>query len=193
MMGAGLARGVSSISRSFTRRSVRIRRGYRVSAFDYSATAIDSCQRRFPESTVQYRVADLFDRPADWARRFEVVVEINTIQSLPPDVWTATIQAIAGTVAPGAQGVRGCLDRADDEQIPQGRRAVSRRDLRTFAAAGLCETAFTEGVGPPGRPNFLLAYERLTLSARRPPLPVRHRADSRDPDIRSPRGEAAKA
>ncbi len=41
------------------------RRGYRVSAFDYSATAIDWCRRRFPTSAVQYRVADLFDLPGD--------------------------------------------------------------------------------------------------------------------------------
>jgi 2-polyprenyl-3-methyl-5-hydroxy-6-metoxy-1,4-benzoquinol methylase len=74
------------------------RHGHRVSAFDYSATAIDWCRRRFPESSADYRVADLFDLPDGWAQRFDVVVEINTIQSLPPQRRTETIEAIAATL-----------------------------------------------------------------------------------------------
>jgi SAM-dependent methyltransferase len=136
------------------------RRGYRVSAFDYSATAIGWCRRRFPNSAVDYRVDDLFDLPVDWARRFALVVEINTIQSLPPDERGQTTQAIAETVAAGGQLFVRCLGRADDEQVSQRPWAVSRRDLATFAAAGLRETSFTKGVGPTGRPGFLVTYER---------------------------------
>lgn len=136
------------------------RRGYRVSAFDYSATAIDWCRRRFPASTVHYRVADLFELPAGWARRFEIVVEINTIQSLPPERRTETIGAIAATVAPAGQVFVRCLGRADDEAVAERPWAVSRRDLGAFGAAGLREIAFTEGVGPTGRPNFHVTYER---------------------------------
>lgn len=136
------------------------RRGYRVSAFDYSATAIGWCRRRFPGSTVDYRVADLFDLPAEWVQRFQVVVEINTIQSLPPQRRTETIQAIAATVAPGGQLFVRCLGRADDEAVAQRPWAVSRHDLAAFAAAGLREVAFTESLGPTRRPSFQVTYQR---------------------------------
>lgn len=136
------------------------RRGYRACAFDYSATAITWCRRRFPESTVDYRVADLFDLPSGWARRFQVVVEINTIQSLPPERRTETIDAIAATVAPGGRLFVRCQGRADNEPVTARPWAVSRRDLDAFAAAGLHEVAFAEGAGVTGRPVFQATYER---------------------------------
>jgi SAM-dependent methyltransferase len=136
------------------------RRGYRVDAFDYSTTAIDWCRRRFPASTVQYRVADLFDLPVEWTQRFEIVVEINTIQSLPVERRSDAIEAIAATVAPGGQVFVRCLGRADDEAVTERPWAVSPRDLSAFGAAGLREVAFTQVVGPTGRPNFHVTYER---------------------------------
>lgn len=136
------------------------RRGYQVCAFDYSATAIGRCRRRFPESTVDYRVADLFDLPGAWARRFEVVVEINTIQSLPPGRRTEAIGAIAATVAAGGQVFVRCLGRADDETATERPWPVSRRDLGAFAAAGLREVRFAESAGPTGRPTFQVTYQR---------------------------------
>ena len=36
------------------------KQGFQVTAFDISPTAIDWCQQRFPNSTVNYQVADLF-------------------------------------------------------------------------------------------------------------------------------------
>lgn len=136
------------------------RRGYSVNAFDYSATAVGWCHRRFPQSRVEYRVADLLELPAQWMQRFELVVEINTIQSVPPDRRIEAIHAIAGTVAPGGQLFVRCLGRADDEEVTQRPWAVSRHDLGTFATAGLREITFTESLGPTGRPNFVVTYER---------------------------------
>jgi SAM-dependent methyltransferase len=143
------------------------RRGYRVSAFDYAATAIGWCRRRFPQSTVAYRIADLFDLPADWAQRFALVVEINTIQSLPPPWRSEAIAAIAATVASGGQVFVRCLGRADDEAVSERPWAVSRRDLSAFVAAGLREIAFTEGLGSTGRPTFQVTYQRLPAMAAR--------------------------
>ena len=59
-------------------------RGYEVTAFYLSTTAIDWCRQRFPSSVVDYEVADLFGLPAEWAGAFDLVVEIKTLQSLPP-------------------------------------------------------------------------------------------------------------
>ena len=59
------------------------RRGWKVSAFDLSPTAIERTRERFPESSVDYRAADLFDLPAEWRGRFDLVVEIRTLQAIP--------------------------------------------------------------------------------------------------------------
>jgi SAM-dependent methyltransferase len=77
------------------------RRGFAVTAFDLSPTAIERARERFPESTVDYRVADLLDLPAEWRGRFDLVVEIRTLQSMPIGDRAAAAGAIAGTVAPG--------------------------------------------------------------------------------------------
>jgi SAM-dependent methyltransferase len=79
------------------------RRGFAVSAFDFSPTAIGHARERFPDSTVDYRVADLFDLPGEWGGRFDLVVEIRTLQSLPIEARRRGAAAIAATVAPGGR------------------------------------------------------------------------------------------
>ena len=91
------------------------RRGYQVTAFDLSPTAIRHCHERFPGSAVDYQVADLFRLPAGWDKAFGLVVEIRTLQSLPlPQRADATV-AIAATVAPGGRVFVRCLARDDRE------------------------------------------------------------------------------
>jgi 2-polyprenyl-3-methyl-5-hydroxy-6-metoxy-1,4-benzoquinol methylase len=58
-------------------------RGYAVTAFDIAPTAIERARRRFPDSPVDYRVADLLDLPAEWREAFDLVAEAITVQSLP--------------------------------------------------------------------------------------------------------------
>ena len=79
------------------------RRGFEVAAFDFAPTAIARARERFPDSAVDYRVADLFDLPADWHARFDLVVEVRTLQSLPIEQREAGAAAIAATVAPGGR------------------------------------------------------------------------------------------
>src|SRR3954454_7169014 len=76
-------------------------RGFDVSAFDISQTAIDWCRRRFPETGVDYRAADLLELPGEWSRGFALVIEIITIQSLPLALRERAVAAIGGTVAAG--------------------------------------------------------------------------------------------
>jgi 2-polyprenyl-3-methyl-5-hydroxy-6-metoxy-1,4-benzoquinol methylase len=76
-------------------------RGFAVTAFDISKTAISRARRRFPDSTVSYRVADLLDLPEEWHRAFDLVAEAITVQALPLSLRDRAIDAIASTVAPG--------------------------------------------------------------------------------------------
>jgi SAM-dependent methyltransferase len=76
-------------------------RGFAVTAFDVSPTAIEGARRRFPDSEVDYRVADLLDLPAEFRGAFDVVAEAITVQALPLSLRDEAIDAIASTVAPG--------------------------------------------------------------------------------------------
>lgn len=118
------------------------RRGYAVTAFDLSATAIDWCRRRFPMSTVDYRVANLFT--ATWERSFDLVVELYTIQSLPLAKRRQVVSAIAAPVAPGGALFVRCFARADDEPVDVRPWPVSRAELAWFTEAGLSEVELRE-------------------------------------------------
>ncbi|MEM9278589.1 MAG: methyltransferase domain-containing protein [Pseudomonadota bacterium] len=75
--------------------------GYQTSAFDFSPKAIDWATSRFPDSSVEYRIADLFNLPAEWDQAFELVHECYTLQSIPPETLEKSIPAVANLVAPG--------------------------------------------------------------------------------------------
>ena len=136
-------------------------RGYKVTAFDLSPTAIVRCRERFPGTAVDYQVADLFRLPAAWAGRFGLVVEIRTLQSLPLPQRPDATAAIVAAVRPGGHVFVRCLAR-DDEEAPESRPwPVSRRELGGFSAAGLREDEFADQpAAPPHGRFFTAAYTR---------------------------------
>lgn len=77
------------------------RLGFAVTAFDISPTAIAWCQQRFPNSSVNYVVADLLALDPAWRHQFDLVLECRTIQALPLNVRSSVIQAMAPLVARG--------------------------------------------------------------------------------------------
>lgn len=116
------------------------RRGYNVTAFDVSATAIDWCHQRFPNSQVDYTVGDLFHMPADW--HFDFVVEINTIQAIPVNVRREVVKAIASLVAPGGTLLAiGRIAKAVEQQIKRPW-PLTRAEINYFLDAGLTELSF---------------------------------------------------
>ena len=133
-------------------------RGYDVTAFDLSATAIGWCQRRFPGSAVTYQVADLFALPARWHGGFGLTVEIRTIQSLPLAQRRDVIAAVAGTVRPGGRVFVHCLGRGDSDPAPSRPWPVSRAELRVFTDAGLREQEFAAATATAQSPTFTAVY-----------------------------------
>jgi 2-polyprenyl-3-methyl-5-hydroxy-6-metoxy-1,4-benzoquinol methylase len=107
-----------------------------VEAFDLSPTAIATARQRFPDSTVAYRVADLFELPPEWQRRFEIVVEVQTIMSIPPDSHEAAIDAITRTVAPGGHLLVRTAVRAEHDPAPQRPWPLPPSTLRHFETRG---------------------------------------------------------
>ena len=75
--------------------------GFAVTAFDVSATAVGWARERFPDSKVNYVVADVLSPPADWRAAFDFVLEAYTLQVLPADVRRRALENIAQFVAPG--------------------------------------------------------------------------------------------
>ena len=137
------------------------RRGYRVVAFDISPSAIARCRQRFPDSTVDYRVADLFAFSRDWRSAFDLVVEIRTLQSLPVNQREDAARAIASVVRAGGRLFVRCLARGDDERLTARPWPVSRGELKAFAEGGLAELEFREEKSPGGRArSFTVVYGR---------------------------------
>ena len=119
-------------------------RGFEVTAFDVSETAIKICKKRFPDSTVDFQQADLFNLPDDWQGKFDFVLENRTIQALPSAIYKKSMTAIANLLADGGQLLILCNGR-DPEQaknhIPWG---LSSEELKTFHDLGLSERYFDD-------------------------------------------------
>lgn len=113
--------------------------GYKVTAFDISATAIDWCKQRFPNSSVTYLVADLLNLAPDLAQQFDLVYECRNIQALPLEMRTQVIQAIASLVI--QDGTLLVITRhRENETIPEGPPwALSDTELSQFEQSGLRE------------------------------------------------------
>jgi len=87
--------------------------GARVTAFDLIEEAVAWAKRRFPQSAVAYRAADLFAPPPEWRGGFDLVHECYTLQALPDALLDQAAQALAALVAPG--GLLLVIARARDE------------------------------------------------------------------------------
>jgi 2-polyprenyl-3-methyl-5-hydroxy-6-metoxy-1,4-benzoquinol methylase len=74
-------------------------RGFEVTAFDVSNTAIEYCKDRFATSNVNFVQADLLKKQPNWERKFDYVLEIFTIQALPPKYEDDLIKNIAKFVS----------------------------------------------------------------------------------------------
>lgn len=81
-----------------------LRRGYEVTAFDCSPAAVRAAKALDPDNASCYFRADLFDLPPRWVHRFDLVVEVHTLQALPPVHRPMVMEGAARLV-----GASGCL------------------------------------------------------------------------------------
>lgn len=135
---------------------------YKTTAFDVSETAIRIAKRRFPETRVNYRVANLFAPPAEWTLKFDFVFEANTLQALPAHVREKAIEEIATFVAPGGKLL--VIARGREATEPEGQMPwpLTREELAVFLRAGLVEQSFENFLDeeqPPAR-RFRVFYGR---------------------------------
>lgn len=145
------------------------RRGFSVVAFDISPSAVSTATKRFPGSRVDYTVADLFQPPADWVVRFDLVQESYTLQVLPPTLRLEAMTKLASFVSPGGSLL--LIARARDESDDAGPMPwpLTRSELDRFLECGLIATRFEEYVDdeePPVR-RFRVEYQ-ASPSSRKP-------------------------
>lgn len=136
--------------------------GLNVTAFDISPTAITWCQQRFPNSSVNYVIADLFALPEEWHLGFDFVFECRNIQALPLNVRSSAISSVASLVALG--GTLLLVNRVrDTEAEPSGPPwPLSDSELQQFECLGLQQvekTVYQESE-PFGVKQVRIEYQR---------------------------------
>lgn len=133
--------------------------GCYTSAFDLVPSAVNWTRQRFPDSSVDYRVADLFDLPADWRGAFTFVHECYTLQALPEELIARGAAAIAGTLHPGGLALVIARARADGTPRVGPPWPLTRGDLGSFEAAGLQPISIEEIVSD-DRPHWRALFAK---------------------------------
>lgn len=111
--------------------------GYRAIAFDLAEKAIAWARQRFPATSVDYQVADIFDPPSGWKGGFDLVHECYTLQAVPPQMLARMTAAIAGLVAPGGKLLVYTRIRADGAETSGPPWPLQESDAMGFAGHGL--------------------------------------------------------
>lgn len=142
--------------------------GALVTAFDLSPAAVIWCRRRFPEVPVTWVAANLLSPPGAWRDRFDLVVEINTLQTMEAETRRAALPRLARLVGPG--GILLVICRGRDAADPLGERPwpLTRADVEALSEQGLSLTRFDDAVDaqvPPVR-RFVAEYHRPRVPRR---------------------------
>lgn len=116
--------------------------GFRTTAFDISETAIRGARKRFPNSTVDYHVANLLDPPPQWRDTFDFVFEAHTIQVLAASLRPPAIKNIASFLRPGGHLL--VIARGREPSEPEGQMPwpLTRAEIAAFTSLGLDELLF---------------------------------------------------
>jgi SAM-dependent methyltransferase len=133
--------------------------GAKTAGFDLSQKAIDWAKQRFPDSAVDYRVADLFAPPADWRAKFDLVHECYTLQALPSALLPQAAAALAHFLAPGGTLLVIARARPNPEAPAGPPWPLSRQDMEAMAAHGLSLVSI-EQTQPAGEPSHWRALYR---------------------------------
>lgn len=126
-VGCGLGDNAEALARA----------GARVVAFDLVERAVQWARERFPQSAVDYRVADLFNAPREWRGAFDFVHELYTLQALPETLLPDAARALASFVARGGTLLVISRARDDGEDLGGPPWPLARKDIEALAVDGL--------------------------------------------------------
>lgn len=123
--------------------------GFATVAFDIAPSAIRIALDRFPDSTVEYRTADLLDPPGEWRQAFDLVVEVFTVQALPEPPRSQAIENVGRMVAPGGT-LLVVAEIGDGGPVAGPPWPLTRSEVELFASSGL-EPVRVERMTAPGK------------------------------------------
>ena len=133
--------------------------GAQTTAFDLSEDAISWAKRRFPQSRVDYRAADLFSPPAEWRQAFDFVHECYTLQALPNRLLPEAGGALASFLKPGGRLLVIARSRPNPAAPDGPPWPLARGDIEGLTAHGL-ELDSLEELAPPDEPAHWRALYR---------------------------------
>lgn len=137
--------------------------GYEVIAFDIAPSAIELCKNRYPNTKVNYLVADLFDYPKEWFQNFDLVYECNTIQVLPGKYRIQARKAISSLISENGHVLVSCRSRNKDEQKDDIPLPLDKEEIDKFIKSdGLEEQSFLayDDTQIPSVPHFFAVYKK---------------------------------
>lgn len=134
--------------------------GYDTVGFDISETAIQTARSRYPDSAVDYLTADLLDPPADWIQAYDLVVESQTVQALPPEAHPAATAQVGRFVASGGRLLVIALGAGAPFEGPPW--PLTREEIDAFAGAELSVVGVEELSHPenPGLGRWRAEFRR---------------------------------
>ena len=113
------------------------RAGWATTAFDISPAAMRLARQRYPESSVEYVVGDLLDLPDELAGAFDFVVEVFTVQAMPPSVRGQATAGIRQLIAPSGTAIviQYVRDDGDTDDGPPW--LLDRDEMEAFGGDGI--------------------------------------------------------
>ena len=138
--------------------------GFDVTAFDISPSAINLCKNRYPNTKVNYIVADLFDYPKEWFESFNVVYECNTIQVLPNEYRIRARVAMSSLLAKDGYILVSCRSRNEGEKEDAVPLPLTKKEMDAFVNEDkLTEISFLayDDNQTPSVPHFFGIYQKI--------------------------------
>jgi ubiquinone/menaquinone biosynthesis C-methylase UbiE len=136
------------------------RRGYAVTAFDAAPSAVAWARRRFPESSVEYLVADATALPSAWHGAFALAVEAYTLQAVLAEERPLVAREVAAALAPGGVLLAiATARRAGDPPSTSRPYPLTPAELRAFFPS-LVEEALDEVVEDDGGRHLRGTFRR---------------------------------
>jgi SAM-dependent methyltransferase len=120
------------------------RAGARVTAFDVSSSALARCRERFPDLDITWMAADAVTPPAGWQSAYDLVVEIFTLQVLPPAEREAAGFALGRCVAPGGRLFVYCRGREPEDPPGSMPWPLMTDEVHALATDGLVVERFED-------------------------------------------------
>ncbi len=135
---------------------------FQVTAFDLSPSAIAEAKLRFPNSSVNYQVEDLFNLPNSKIGAHPFVVESYTLQALSRELVSKAIRAIASLVEPDGLLLVITRSRNESEEVGDLPWPLTRAEVLQIENEGLQIVQFedyTDNEDPPIR-RFRIVFQR---------------------------------